>query len=138
LNQFEKLAYAVMRNPKKVVLLILCISLFSAVQIWKATAPLGTSDWNGKAVSRIITNDPENFSFALFGDNKDGPALFDKLLHDIDQRKEASFAIDMGDFLTAGGRKEMRGFIGELQDDLNIPLITVIGNHDLHQGSSSI
>jgi predicted phosphodiesterase len=85
----------------------------------------------------VVSNNPENFSFALFGDNKDGSALFDALLHDIDQRKEVSFAVSTGDFVAAGRRKELRSFIGELQDTLNIPLITVIGNHDLHQGSST-
>ena len=126
-----------MHNPRKVVLLILCISLFSIVQIWKHTATLGIADWNGKAISKMTTTDPEVFSFALFGDNKDGPVLFDALLHDIDNKKEASFAINMGDFVAAGGRKELRGFIGEIQDDLDIPLVAVIGNHDLHQGSST-
>ena len=136
MNRFERHTYVFKHNTRKLVLLLLCVFLFSVVQIWRATVPLGVSDWNGKAISRIITNDPKNFSFALFGDNKDGPVLFDAILHDIDQRKEVSFAIDMGDFVAVGGRKEIRGFLGELQDDLNIPLVTVIGNHDLHQGST--
>jgi hypothetical protein len=125
-----------MRHPLSVGLLGFCIALFAVLQVWKSTAPVGVSDWNGKAVSKIITNDPNNFSFAIFGDNKDGYALFDALLHDIDKRNEVSFAIALGDLVPRGGRKEFRMFIGELQDDLDIPLAAVIGNHDLENGSS--
>ena len=136
MNKLAKLKIVIIRNPLKAGFLLLCIVLFSAVQVWKSAVPLGVSDWNGKAISEIRKIDPEKFAFAVFGDNKDGDALFDALLRDISRKKEASFAVDMGDLVPRGRRREFRSFIGELQDDLNIPLVTVIGNHDRRHGSS--
>jgi hypothetical protein len=135
-NRFKKRIHVAKKNPFKVMLVALCIVLFVVIQIWKDTAPLGVSDWNGNAVSTIKTTNPDDFSFAVFGDNKDGYALFDSLLKDIDGRGEASFAIAMGDLVPSGRRGNFRGFIGELKDDLKIPLVTVVGNHDLQHGSS--
>jgi 3',5'-cyclic AMP phosphodiesterase CpdA len=117
---------------------LICLFVISFIffQLWNGYASLTIRDWNEKELSRIKVVNPDNFNFAVFGDNKNGYSLFETLLKDINNRKEISFAIDDGDLVPSGKRKHFRRFLRDVQGDLEIPLITAIGNHDLNKGSS--
>jgi hypothetical protein len=123
-------------HPLRIGLACLFIFSFIVLRFWNGYAPVPAKDWNRKEFSRIKVVDPEDFAFAVFGDNKDGYSVFDALLKDIDYRMEISFAIDIGDLVPNGKRGFFRRFLKEVQGDLAIPLITAIGNHDLDSGSS--
>lgn len=119
-----------------IIVALVFLFLFILLQIWNAYAPLPVSDWNKKEISKIKVARPDDFAFAVFGDNKEGRYLFDVLMKDINHRKEVSFAIAVGDLVPRGKRGYFRRFLREVQSDLATPLMTAIGNHDLTSGSS--
>lgn len=80
--------------------------------------------------------DPDDFAFAVFGDNKEGHSVFNALLRDIARRRDISFCVDVGDLVPRGKTGFFRRFLKEVQGNLTMPLITAIGNHDLNGGSS--
>jgi hypothetical protein len=126
----------VKRHPIKAAVACGCILLFVALQIWDFHAPLAVSNWNKKEISRIKVADCDDFTFAVFGDNKEGYSLFDALLKDIAQKREISFVIAVGDLVPRGKRWLFRLFLREVQNNLAIPLIAALGNHDLHGRSA--
>lgn len=121
-------------HPVKIIFASLCILLFIALKIWDSYAPLSIHNWNKKEISRIKIPDPDNFTFAVFGDNKGNYSIFDPLLHDIAQDKEIAFTIDAGDLVSDGKRGQYRRFLNQVQEALTVPFLTAIGNHDLGNG----
>jgi 3',5'-cyclic AMP phosphodiesterase CpdA len=93
-------------------------------------------NWNNKEISRVKVADSENFAFAVLGDNKGNYSFFEPLLHDIDHNAGIDFAIDVGDLVSEGGKGKYRHFLNQVQENLAIPFLTAIGNHDLNNGSS--
>jgi serine/threonine-protein phosphatase CPPED1 len=121
----------------KIILASLCILLFMGLKFWDYYAPLPIHDWNNKEISRIKVTNSENFTFAVFGDNKGNNFIFEPLLGDIDHNMEAAFAIDVGDLVREGKKGKYRRFLNQVQENLAIPFLTAIGNHDLNNGSSN-
>jgi hypothetical protein len=119
----------------KIILASLCILLFMGLKFWDYYAPLPIHDWNNNEISRIKVTNSENFTFAVFGDNKGNHSIFEPLLRDIDHNKEAAFAIDVGDLVSEGKKGKYRRFLNQVQENLTIPLITAIGNHDFNNDS---
>jgi 3',5'-cyclic AMP phosphodiesterase CpdA len=120
----------------KIILASLCILLFMGLKFWDYYAPLPIHDWNNKEISRVKVADPEDFAFAVLGDNKGNYFFFEPLLHDIDHNAGIDFAIDVGDLVSEGGKGKYRHFLNQVQENLAIPFLTAIGNHDLNNGSS--
>jgi len=105
--------------------------------LWNSYAPLSIHRWNGKEISRIEVSDPDDFTFAVFGDNKGNTSFFEPLLRDIDRDKKVAFAIDDGDLVSGGKRGRFRHFLKQVKRNLTVPLVTAIGNHDLDNGSGN-
>ncbi len=122
--------------PLRTGLACLFIFSFIVIELWNYYAPLPINDWNRKELSQIKIVDPEDFSFFVFGDSKGNYTFFEPLLKDIGHNTEIAFAIDVGDLVDSGSRGHFRRFFGQVRENLDIPLITAIGNHDLHRGSS--
>jgi len=120
----------------KIILASLCILLFMGLKFWDYYAPLPIHDWNNKEISRVKVADPEDFAFAVLGDNKGNYSFFEPLLHDIDHDAGIAFAIDVGDLVSEGKKGKYRRFLNQVQENLTIPFLTAIGNHDLNNGSS--
>jgi hypothetical protein len=123
-------------HPIRTGLACIFILSFIALQLWNYYAPLPIHDWNRKELSRVKFVDPEDFTFAVFGDNKGNYSFFEPLLKEIDHDKEIAFAVGIGDLVPKGERGFFRRFLREVQELLAIPLFTAIGNHDLNGGSS--
>jgi hypothetical protein len=133
------MAKSVFKNHKvKIVLASICVMLFIGLKFLNNFAPLAMHNWNSKQISRIKVTDPEDFKFAVFGDNRGNRSVFEPLLRDIDKSKEMAFAIDVGDLVSIGKRGPFRSFLRKVQENLTIPLVTAIGNHDIDKNSSSI
>jgi hypothetical protein len=124
-------------HPIKIVFASLCILLFIGLKIWDYYAPLSIHNWNEKEISRIKVTNPDDFTFAVFGDNKGNYSFFEPLLHDIAQDKEIAFAIDVGDLVSEGKKGKYRRFLNQVQENLAIPFLAAIGNHDLENGSNN-
>jgi hypothetical protein len=124
-------------HPIKIIFAFLCILLFIGLEIWDDHAPLSIHNWNKKEISRIKIADPDNFTFAVFGDNKGNYSFFEPLLSDVAQDKEIAFAMDLGDLVGDGRRGQYRRFLNQVQKNVAIPFLTAIGNHDLENGSNN-
>ena len=113
----------------------LFILSFIALQISNFYAPLSIHERNKKEFSRINVSNPGEFTFAVFGDNKGNYSFFEPLLKDVGRDKEMAFAVDSGDLVNSGEKRQYRLFLNQIRD-LSIPLLTAIGNHDLNNGGS--
>jgi hypothetical protein len=121
-------------NPIKVTLAFLCILSFIGLYFWNTYAPLPIHERNKKEISRINVSNPDDFTFAVFGDNKGNYSFFEPLLQDIAQDREISFAIDIGDLVGDGRRGQYRRFLNQVQENLALPFLTATGNHDFNNG----
>jgi len=124
-------------HPIKIILATLCMLLFIGIKLWDSYAPLSIHDWNQKEISRINVADPNDFTFAVCGDNRGNRSVFVALLRNIDHDIEIAFAIDCGDLVGTGKRVRFRRFLNQVEENLAIPLLTAIGNHDLKHGSAT-
>jgi 3',5'-cyclic AMP phosphodiesterase CpdA len=115
----------------------LCILLLFGLKIWDEYGPLSIHNWNGKEISRIKVTNPDDFTFAVFGDNKGNYSFFEPLLSDVAQDKEIAFAMDLGDLVGDGKRGQYGRFLNQVQKNVAIPFLTAIGNHDLENGSNN-
>jgi hypothetical protein len=122
-------------HPVKLGLAFLFILSFLGLESWNYCPPLPIHDWNKKELARIKVPDPNNFTFVVCGDNKGNESVFEPLLKDIDHSVEIAFVIDVGDLVPKGERRFYRRFLKEVQENLAIPLLTAIGNHDLNNDS---
>src|SRR4030042_6226570 len=118
-------------HPIKIILASLCVLLFIGITVWHSYAPVPIHNRNQREISRITVADPNDYSFAVMGDNKGNRSVFEPLLRDIGQDKEIAFAIDVGDLVRQGKVGLYRRFLSQVQGNLAIPFLTVIGNHDL-------
>lgn len=124
-------------HPAKIILASLCIFVFIGITVWNSSAPVPIRNRNQRELSRIIVDDPHDFTFAVMGDNKGNRSVFEPLLRDIDHDKEISFAIDDGDLVQKGMVGLFRRFLSQVQENLAIPFLTAIGNHDLNNNGSN-
>ncbi len=86
-------------------------------------------DWNHYQIKRI-NKAQTNFSFIVFGDNKNSITTFNELIDRVN-KENVSFAIDVGDLVFNGEKEYFSLFINQIRR-LNKPLLTAIGNHELY------
>lgn len=86
-------------------------------------------------ISLFVLNVPSfAFSFAVFGDNRDGDKIYQKILNKVIDDEEIEFAFNTGDFVSHGKYEEYRDYL-DLIKNLNIKIYHVQGNHDaIRQG----
>ncbi|HHD92529.1 MAG TPA: metallophosphoesterase [Candidatus Portnoybacteria bacterium] len=92
------------------------------------------SDWNYHQIEKINKNNQSNknnFSFIVFGDNKNSITTFNQLIKKVNQEK-ALFSIDVGDLTEDGEKEKFRFFINQIKKAQH-PFLTVIGNHGLRE-----
>ncbi len=87
--------------------------------------------WNWNALKKIDSS-KEEFSFAVFGDNKNSITTFNRIISSINNDKDLLFAIDDGDLVFDGEKEKFRFFIHQIKK-FRIPLLTVIGNHEVRE-----
>ncbi|KAF0134668.1 MAG: Metallophosphoesterase [Candidatus Saganbacteria bacterium] len=75
----------------------------------------------------------EAFSFAVYGDNRNGEETFRFLLNKINKDDEIAFSINTGDFITYGKEVEYKKYI-ELTKLSKVKIYNVMGNHDAVNG----
>jgi hypothetical protein len=126
----------VKQHPIRIIFACLCIMTFMGIKFWEYYAPLSIHGRNNSEISRIKVGNPADFTFAVFGDNKGNSSVFEPLLCDIDHRTEIGFAIGIGDQVRKREKGLYRSFLNQVKENLTIPLLTAIGNHDLNGGSS--
>jgi len=121
----------VRKYPVKLCFLLFCILLLSGFEVWEHFSLLPAHEWNTINLKEINVADPNNFSFAVFGDNRNSISVFENLLKLIDHDPDISFAINLGDMVYSGAKERYRCFLQQVRDNLAIPLLTAMGNHEL-------
>jgi len=109
---------------------------FVSFEYWDHYVPPSAQDRNRREISRIKV-DPADFSFAVFGDHKGHEFVFEPLLRDVDHDKQIAFALELGDLVRQGRRWFYRRLLNQVERNLSIPFLAVIGNHDLYRGSAN-
>jgi 3',5'-cyclic AMP phosphodiesterase CpdA len=90
-----------------------------------------TPDASPEAMSPPPLTSEETFSFVVFGDNRDGDEIFVDLINKVNQEKDVSFALNTGDLVSHGRKKEYENYL-KMVSSLKIKLYHVPGNHDLY------
>ena len=75
----------------------------------------------------------DKFSFAVFGDNRDGDKVFTDLINKLNQDPSLAFAVNTGDFVSYGREAEYQNYI-KMVKSLKIKIYNLPGNHDLVAG----
>jgi len=119
-----------------VIIASLFILGFAVFEFWDHYIPSAVQDRNKSEISRIKVN-PADFYFAVFGDHKGHDACYEPLLHELDHDKQIAFAIEVGDLLREGRRWFYRRSLNQIEKNLSIPFLAVIGNNDLYRGSAN-
>ncbi len=124
-------ASTIKRYPVKFCILGLCILLLLGFELRQYFDPLPAQQWNMNNLKKIHVFDPENFSFAAFGYNKNSKEVFENLLKLIDHDPEIAFAVSLGDMVQSGNKQRYRWFLKQVKANLSIALLTLIGNNEL-------
>ena len=132
-------------------LLVLAVGAHTAFVLPKAP-----TNWNANQIKLIekrreALKDPAHFCFAVLGDNRGSIRTFNAIINKMNQPQEVEdsanpdiytkqnllFAIDMGDLVFNGYDVQFRRFFSQVQN-LKMPIITALGNHDLDPGTHEV
>lgn len=119
------------KKSKIIILISLCIICFVSLRIYHHTMPLPERNWIYSNLDNIQIKDPTHFSFAVFGGNKVGRHVFEGILKQVDHDPDISFAVDLGDAVLKGKKPHYHHFIKQIDNNLGIPLLTVMGDNEL-------
>ena len=106
---------------------VLLLLVTTGIKLHATLITPNVSDWNFHQLQKIDKN-KTNFSFAVFGDNKNSITTFDDLISKLN-KEDVLFAIDDGDLVFDGENEKFGFFLNQIKG-LNKPLLTVFGNHE--------
>jgi 3',5'-cyclic AMP phosphodiesterase CpdA len=116
---------------KPAILIFLIIACLAPVVSCDSGLP--ARDWNSQNLARLQAPKDEPLTFAVLGDNRNNPAVFDAILKQMARDPGLEFAIHLGDMVPTGELKNYQDFFHSLKNYLKLPLLAVIGNHELSQ-----
>ena len=119
------------QNSKICLFISLCIVCFISLKIYHHTQPLPAKKWISSNLENIQVKDPTHFSFAVFGGNKVGRHAFEGTLKQVDHDPDIAFTVDLGDAVLKGRKPHYHHFIKQIDNNLGIPLLTVMGDNEL-------
>ena len=85
-----------------------------------------------KDIKLTLSENLDNFTFAVVGDSRDNPDMFRQILNEIGT-SDPLFIINLGDMVNSGTREEYDELTG-LMKLAPAPIFTVPGNHDIKNG----
>jgi len=92
---------------------------------------LPARDWNPRQVARLQAPAGGKLTFAVLGDNRSNPAVFDRGIKEMAGDSSLTFAIIVGDMVERGALEEFNDFFKQIQPYGRMPFLTAVGNHDL-------
>jgi 3',5'-cyclic AMP phosphodiesterase CpdA len=116
---------------KPAILIFLIIACLAPVVSCDSGLP--ARDWNSQNLARLQAPKDDTLTFAVLGDNRNNPAVFDAILKQMARDPGLEFAIHLGDMVPTGELKNYQDFFHSLKNYLKLPLLAVIGNHELSQ-----
>ncbi len=121
-----------LKKHSKICLFVsLCIVFFIFIKIFHHTLPLPAKKWIDTNLENIQVKDPADFSFAVFGGTKVSRLVFGGLLEQVDHDPDIAFTVDLGDAVLKGRKPNYHYFIKQIDSNLGIPLLPVIGDNEL-------
>ncbi|NOX32148.1 MAG: metallophosphoesterase [Deltaproteobacteria bacterium] len=117
-------------NKYALTLFGLILLFATGVKIHSILTSPDVSDRNYHQLQKI-NHSKTNFSFAVFGDNKNSAKTFDNLVSKIN-KDNILFAIDDGDLVYEGENEKFNFFLHQIKD-FTKPLLTVFGNHEARE-----
>jgi 3',5'-cyclic AMP phosphodiesterase CpdA len=115
----------------KVGLMILGLLAWVGAGLGAAPGPLPARDWNRRNLERIKVPEGRSLSFAVLGDSRSNPAVFGRVLHQLDRDPGLAFVIEVGDMVEQGTLEQFDAFFKQIRSAVRLPFLTVAGNHDL-------
>jgi 3',5'-cyclic AMP phosphodiesterase CpdA len=114
-------------------LLILGLLAWVGPGLGSEAAPLPAQDWNPRQIKRLKTLPGSAVTFAVLGDNRSNPAVFEQVLRSLDRDPDLAFALDVGDLVEQGTVEQFTAFFKLLRSTVRLPFLTAPGNHDRGQ-----
>ena len=112
-------------------LIILCLLAWVSAGLGADSGPLPARDWNLRNLERIKVTEGGSLTFAVLGDNRSNAAVFAQVLRQLDHDPGLAFAINLGDLVDRGSVETFSDYLRQVRQNLRLPLLTVVGNHDL-------
>jgi hypothetical protein len=112
-------------------LIILWLLAWAVVYLATAPAPLPARNWNPRQVERLLASAGGKLTFAVLGDNRSNPPVFDRVLKGMAGDPSLTFAIAVGDMVEQGTLEQFDAFFKQIQPYSRMPFLTAAGNHDL-------
>lgn len=119
------------RRHLRLVLVVLLIFFWLAGAVWGESGGLPARDWNLQNLKRIQALKPDPLTFAVLGDNRGNFPVFEGLLRQMARDPSLQFAIHLGDMVDRGELPRYRAFFQSLRQLVKMPLLALIGNHEL-------
>ncbi len=117
------------------VLLGMALPVVAALAWLSAASPpaaeLPARHFNTDNLARLATLKKNPVTFAVFGDSRDHSGAFPVLLKAVRREAEMDFAIHLGDLVSTGKLAEYAAFFQEIQTLADLPVLAVVGNHEL-------
>ena len=102
------------------------------LRVWRRIRRrLPAKDWNLRQVERLQTAAGGPLTFAVLGDSRSNPAVFDRLLKALAGDPSLTFAIEVGDMVEQGTLEQFDAFFKQIRSAVRLPFLAVAGNHDL-------
>lgn len=117
-------------NKYLVIIAIVLIAIVGFLKIHSLYFGRAVGDYNYQNIQKVNKNQ-KNFSFVVFGDNKNSITTFNNMIKKINQEPIA-FAIDDGDMVFDGTMEKYKFFLNQIAR-FKKPLVTVIGNHEIRE-----
>lgn len=118
-------------------LIVLFFLAWMGVGLGADTEALPAHDWNLQNLKQIKVPAGDNLTFAVLGDNRSNPPVFEQVLKQMNRDPGLAFAIDVGDLVETGTVENFRNFLDQVRQNLRLPLLTVLGNHDLKKDNGA-
>jgi len=110
-----------------ILFLILIWGLISYIYVANIANP--DSNLNYKELQKISKNE-SNFSFAVYGDDRNSRGKFGHLIQSVNKR-DVLFSVANGDLGSSGTIRGFGYFLNQRKGS-KAPILTVIGNHDIY------
>ena len=114
-------------NKYLITTFILLLLFASGIKLYSILTEPNISDRNYHQLQKIDKS-KNNFSFAVFWDNKNSTEVFNNLISKLN-KENILFTIDNGDLVYDGENAKFSFFFNQIKY-LNKPLLTVFGNHE--------
>jgi hypothetical protein len=125
------------KQPLRIGLFIVCILALTAAEAWDRFSPLPAYDLIATNLQNIKITNPDDFNFAVFGDNKNSFTTFEGLIEHVNRDPSIAFAIDLGDLVYDGEKEKYRHFFNQIKK-FRLPLLAAIGNHELKENGRGL